>query len=172
MIIDVGFAVEKIWEQQFTTIETKKEKWERELSKEVKWWREGVEELMSWLGWAGNWARCEKQCGWDEKCYIPMWPMIGGNRMPGRGRSPGGDGPHRGPPDGGGGESPGDGPPPPPPGEREPFLENDERQPPPGYKPPGRRPGRGGGPGWMVDESDLWEPKCIKVDYIMGNFME
>ncbi|KZP30078.1 hypothetical protein FIBSPDRAFT_850790 [Athelia psychrophila] len=37
-------------------------------------WREGVKDLMGWLGWA-MWERCPRMCGWDEQCYIPMWPL-------------------------------------------------------------------------------------------------
>ncbi|KIM81237.1 hypothetical protein PILCRDRAFT_505623 [Piloderma croceum F 1598] len=39
-------------------------------------WREEVEGLMDWLGWAGVWQRCPRACDWDEQCYIPMWPII------------------------------------------------------------------------------------------------
>jgi hypothetical protein len=28
-------------------------------------WREEVEELMDWLGWAGVWQRCPRACNWD-----------------------------------------------------------------------------------------------------------
>ncbi|KAM3083914.1 hypothetical protein ACMFMF_001275 [Clarireedia jacksonii] len=64
-----------------------------------------------------------------------------------------------------------------------PLLGSNRRMggPPPGYgyrndkgKGDGesRGPGRGGGsgplPGWHTDETDLWEPKCVNVDYIMG----
>ncbi|KZP26778.1 hypothetical protein FIBSPDRAFT_854463 [Athelia psychrophila] len=40
----------------------------------VATWREGVEDLMGWLGWA-MWERCPRMCGLDEQCYIPMWPV-------------------------------------------------------------------------------------------------
>ncbi|KZP34075.1 hypothetical protein FIBSPDRAFT_847212 [Athelia psychrophila] len=40
----------------------------------VATWREGVEDLMGWLGWA-MWERCPRMCGLDEQCYIPMWPL-------------------------------------------------------------------------------------------------
>ncbi|KZP14883.1 hypothetical protein FIBSPDRAFT_1048534 [Athelia psychrophila] len=37
-------------------------------------WLGNVEELMEWLGWA-IWKRCPEVCGWDEVCYIHMWPL-------------------------------------------------------------------------------------------------
>jgi len=39
-------------------------------------WRDEVERLMDWLGWAGVWRRCPRACDWDEQCYVPMWPII------------------------------------------------------------------------------------------------
>lgn len=67
--------------------------------------------------------------------------MMARNRFPGGRKPPGG--PDR--PPGDHPEPPRDGP---PPFEDEDF-QNEEPQPP-------RRPGRGGGPGWMFDDSDLW----------------
>ncbi|KAK3071390.1 hypothetical protein LTR53_008701 [Teratosphaeriaceae sp. CCFEE 6253] len=39
-----------------------------------------VEELMAWLGWAGQGVACNPGCGLGEVCYIPMWPAMGGFR--------------------------------------------------------------------------------------------
>ncbi|KAH7327460.1 hypothetical protein BKA65DRAFT_608278 [Rhexocercosporidium sp. MPI-PUGE-AT-0058] len=43
---------------------------------EVQRWVNGIQELMAWLGWAGEWIGREKKCSWDESCYIPMWPLF------------------------------------------------------------------------------------------------
>ena len=108
---------------------------------------------MAWLGWAGEWVLCPEKYAWDEKCFIPMWPLIrmGLDGGPGR-RTPGG----KRPGDGGPGY---DGPPPDkrfPPGNRTGWPPNNST---------GQRPG--GGFRWQPDESDLWQPKCIKYDYLV-----
>lgn len=82
-----------------------------------------------------------------------MWPLMARRRM--------GGGPGRGPPRGGPG--------------------NETRPGWGGWRPgydlpyrygggPTRSPGRGGGAGfgWAQDETDLWEPRCVKIEYIMG----
>lgn len=33
---------------------------------------------MAWLGWAGEWTGYNRKCGVTGRCYIPMWPMLGG----------------------------------------------------------------------------------------------
>ena len=167
----IGFEVEKTWLAYFNdTAASRGIAWllGRKLQADGQRWTYGVEELMAWLGWAGEWARCEKACAWDEECYIPVWPLKGVMARRPKGKRP----PEGGPP---GEEPPGEGPP------------NDE-QPgvglgsgPPGYFPPGDGPpqdGPGGdtppeeGPGGpgsgIVDETDLWQPKCIKADYLVG----
>lgn len=74
VLVDIGLSVEGIWQRRFndqpsiTNLE--------EIGKEVKRWAEGIEELMAWLGWAGEWVRCEEKCKLDEECFIPMWPLI------------------------------------------------------------------------------------------------
>ncbi|KAF7906670.1 hypothetical protein EAF00_000949 [Botryotinia globosa] len=72
-----------------------------------------------------------------------MWPMLGR-----------GNGPTRHPPPGNRyGDRPGPG---------------DGYERPPGrgeHGPGGYRPGR---PGWGIDETDLWKPRCVCVDYIIG----
>lgn len=136
VLVDTGLSMERVWNSNFnvpsntTPIEYPAV---GDLEEEVNRWTEGVEELMAWLGWAGEWTSCDRKCELDEKCFIPMWPLI---RM-GFGR----------------------GPRPPPGGKR------------PDHGEPGRgEPGRGGGPGgpprWQFDESDLWQPKCVKYDHL------
>lgn len=38
-----------------------------------------VRELKSWLGWT-TWKRC-RGCGYDEVCFVPIWPMGGEKEM-------------------------------------------------------------------------------------------
>jgi hypothetical protein len=151
VFVSVGFSVETIWSQDFNQQQShpgKKWQWDKTRLLETQRWKDGIEELMAWLGWADAWVRCDKTCAWDEKCYIPIWPLMGRR---GFGRPPGGDG--RRPSYGYPGAQPGGG-----------------YGYPPGY---GFRPGYGrrgpGGPGFgMQDDTDLWEPKCVKAEYIMG----
>ncbi|KAE9367191.1 hypothetical protein N431DRAFT_83506 [Stipitochalara longipes BDJ] len=151
VLVDIGLSTEGIWEANFNISPSKKTRSAKipGLNKEVKRWIEGVEELMSWLGWAGEWIGCDVHCEWDEKCYIPMWPIIpSGRRRPGRGRHPGGPGyggpgygrPPIGPPNGTFPGSPGNG--------------------------TWRGPGRGFNP-WTPSEAGLWKPKCVKKNYIL-----
>lgn len=147
ILIDIGFSIENIWNSTFqqpspnskdASISSSENK------KETLRWIHGIQELMAWLGWAGEWTSCEKKCAADEKCYIPMWPMLGR-----------GNGPIRHPPPG--------------------HRYGDRPEPDDGYhRPPGRgddRPGgyRPGRPGWGIDETDLWKPRCVGVNYIMGD---
>jgi hypothetical protein len=148
VLVDVGLAVEGIWETRFNLPSRRLValKQTPSMDKEVYRWIHGIEELMAWLGWAGEWVGCADKCAWDESCFIPMWPMIpfGLGGGPGRGRRPGyGYGP-------------------------------------PGYGRPGPYPypgfpsNRTGGPPrrgfnpWQPDENDLWEPKCVQSNYIIG----
>jgi hypothetical protein len=70
VVIDVGFAVEREWLRRFN-IEPLTDTGLLDLDilrKEIRRWREGVEELMAWLGWAGQWTECQPGCAWDEIC--------------------------------------------------------------------------------------------------------
>jgi hypothetical protein len=151
----VGFAVEKTWLADFSdeaAFRGTAWRWGGKMQAEARRWTHGVEELMAWLGWAGEWVRCEKACAWDEECYIPMWPLKGPmgrpprGKRPYRGRLPGEGHPGNGPPEDGppGDFPPGDGPP------------EDE---PPGEGPGGDRPPKEGLPGrpgpGMEDNADL-----------------
>jgi hypothetical protein len=163
VLVDVGLSTEGIWESNFNLLPSKKTSHLHipGLKAELQRWTEGVEELMSWLGWAGEWIGCDVHCAWDEKCYIPMWPIIPmGRRRPGRGRRPGGPGyggpgygrPPMGPPNGTF-PSPGNG--------TFPGL-------------PGNgtwSPGRGFNP-WAPSEKGLWKPKCVKKNYILEGDMD
>jgi len=145
VLVDIGLAVEGIWETRFNLPSSKLValKPTSSMTKEVYRWIHGIEELMAWLGWAGEWVGCAEKCAWDESCFIPMWPMIpfsfGGG--PGRGRRP-----RYGYGYGRPGPSPYPG-----------FPSNRT----------GRPPRRGFNP-WQPDEHELWEPKCVKSNYIIG----
>jgi hypothetical protein len=39
-------------------------------------WKQDTEELVRWLDW-DMWRRCDRQCGWDEVCAVPLWPVLG-----------------------------------------------------------------------------------------------
>jgi hypothetical protein len=158
-LVDISLSIEGIWQSNFNVPSSKPGSIEsitiQETTKEITRWHQGIEELMAWLGWVGEWTGCKEKCAWDESCFIPMWPMI----PMGRGRGPGGGrGPGRGPPRYGYryGEPPGGGRP---------------RWGRPGAPPNNSDnygpPRRGFNP-WQPDESDLWEPKCVKSDYISG----
>jgi hypothetical protein len=153
VLVDVGLSMEGVWDSNFnlpanTSVSPSVSE---SLGNEVQRWIEGVEELMAWLGWAGEWASCDRKCAWDEKCFIPMWPLIkmgfggGPGRRPPGGRRPGYGGPGYGRPGYGG-----------PPPNRTDWPPNNRT---------GRRPG--GGFRWQPDESDLWQPKCVKYDYLL-----
>lgn len=146
-IVEIGLAIEDTWASKFNNQSPLSDTtYFTVLGYQVTHWHNGIEELMAWLGWAGEWTGCEETCAWDESCYIPMWPMIpmGG----GRGRG-GGGGRRGGSGYGGGYRRPG-------------FPPNQT------YPGPPDRGGPDGRFGSGMDETDLWEPKCVKSDYIMG----
>ncbi|KAF6838573.1 hypothetical protein CPLU01_02374 [Colletotrichum plurivorum] len=135
VLLEVGFEVERTWYAL-------EEGASLELRKLGERWADGVRMLRAWVGWEGEFIRCDKVCGWDERCYIPMWPLlksIWGGRRP---RPPPRNGTEPGPP---------------------PYWGRG-----PGYGGNHTRPGLPGrGPAWMGDETDLWEPKCVKMEDIM-----
>ncbi|TVY50775.1 Uncharacterized protein LCER1_G007280, partial [Lachnellula cervina] len=147
ILVDVGLSAEGLWQARFNDPSTMSRlvPFPQSLEAEFIRWTQGIEELMAWLGWAGEWTRCEKKCDLDEKCYIPMWPLVNMGRFPG-GRYPPPRGPGYGYPY----------PPPYPYGRMPDFPRNRT----------GGGPGRGRGRGWQQDETTLWDPICVKADYI------
>lgn len=82
VLVDIGLSIEHQWQARFN-IPTN-DILPLSLKKEVQRWMQGLEELMAWLSWAGEWTFCPEQCGRDEKCFIPMWPLLGlGTRLSG-----------------------------------------------------------------------------------------
>jgi len=174
-IIHVGFGIEYEWLSRYNTPNTTFTPSSASLSGQSTAWKQELEELVAWLGWASDEVRCEELCAKDEFCYIPMWPlnMFGGGRRRRRGpiHYPPDDGRYPRPPKDDNppeyGHPPGDDRPPgdgPPPGDGHPP--GNEHL--PGYEPPsdwyGSRPPRRGPPPGMGDsERDLWTPKCIKI---------
>lgn len=165
VLLTVGFGVEQAWFESISAGKGPESSAPAAaaLSGRADQWHDNIAELQAWLGWESEYYGCEQTCAWDERCYIPMWPLI---RM-------GGGGPGRGPP----GRRPGKGPPypgrpgrghPPPPGEGPGGDGPGGRHPPPGDDDEGLPPPPRREPRWMGDDTDLWEPKCVGIEYIMG----
>lgn len=160
VLITLGFGIELAWLDMMAIDSTGQAKSTAALSAQAAKWHDNIAELTAWLGWESEYYGCKEMCAWDERCYIPMWPLMHRGRMGGRpGRGPGGrkpgNGTHGGPPRG-----------------HWNILEDDELPPehggpghggPPGFKMPPR------GPWWMGDDTDLWEPRCVNVSFIMGD---
>lgn len=175
VLLTVGFGVEQAWFESTGGKAPKSNTPATALAGRADQWHDNIAELQAWLGWESQYYGCEQMCAWDERCYIPMWPLMhmgggpgrGPGGRPGRGPYPGRPGRGRGPPPG---EGPGGGP-----GDRHPPGDDDEGLPsPPPIERNGTRRGRPGfkgpsrEPRWMGDDTDLWEPKCVNIEYIMG----
>ncbi|ROV94975.1 hypothetical protein VMCG_08340 [Cytospora schulzeri] len=172
VLLTMGFAIEQAWLE--LTGDSRRgrpggspHRHGTALARRAVTWRDRITELTAWLGWESEYYGCKEMCAWDERCYIPMWPLLAhGGPGPGKGRG-GGHGPP--PPRDGPGGKPGG-------GYYAPYAV-DDHQPPPHPPPPnhnGTGPGRPGfkmpprGPWWMGDDTDLFEPKCVNINYIMG----
>lgn len=71
VLVDVGLSVEGMWESKFSVpVNDSEILVNASMKKEIARWIEGVEELMAWLGWAGEWVGCEKRCAYDVSCLI------------------------------------------------------------------------------------------------------
>ncbi|KAL1888233.1 hypothetical protein Sste5346_009707 [Sporothrix stenoceras] len=151
-LLGIGFDVERAWAEKY--LAKQEERDEDSLAMSTGYWLDQLTELIAWLGWENEWIGCDRVCGWNERCFIPMWPLM--SSQWGRGGGPGG---HPGGGEGGGpGGRPGG----------------------PGHRPPNNGSHGGGGrrsppgfgfprsPAMMGDDTDLWEPKCVEAWYIMG----
>ncbi|KAI0599827.1 hypothetical protein F4775DRAFT_95946 [Biscogniauxia sp. FL1348] len=168
VLLTVGFGIERSWAAYFQKRGAGGSHPEAasELGRLAATWSDGLEELMAWLGWADQFVGCSEVCAWDERCYIPMWPLIGWPR----GGGGGGRGPPRRPPStpGNGSHPGGDFDPPPHHGDggpRHPPDHPDENHPGGGQPPRSRRPSWG-----FFGEDDLWEPKCINASFFVHDF--
>jgi hypothetical protein len=65
VLVGVGLAVEGLWDSEFNTLNATRVTRFLDQKAEVRRWTEEVEELMAWLGWAGEWIGCEKKCALD-----------------------------------------------------------------------------------------------------------
>lgn len=167
VLLTMGFGIEHAWLDMLNH-KSGASSQGTALSSRAATWRDNIAELTAWLGWESQYYGCAETCAWDERCYIPMWPLLHWGWM--RGKRPGRGAPERGGPgnethDGpDGGRGPGGG--------RGHALDGDLPPSPPDHD--GPRHGRPGfrspprGPWWMGDDTDLWEPKCVNVTFIMG----
>ncbi|GAD96255.1 serine protein kinase, putative [Paecilomyces variotii No. 5] len=144
-VVEVGFGAEREWFRHFDSVNGNIELDTQGMKISIIRWKEGVEELMAWLGWVDQWTGCDNRCRWDETCFIPMWPFMWletgkASSRSGMDEEP----PHFLPP-----------------GRGHPHYGH------PGYG-YGGRPGPGGHPPpFFQDDSQLWEPRCVKAGYML-----
>ncbi|CAK7218056.1 hypothetical protein SCUCBS95973_003360 [Sporothrix curviconia] len=180
-LLAIGFDAERAWAERYSKAAAKaasaavhKDEDGKGLAAAAAQWYDQLTELIAWLGWESEFIGCDRVCGWHERCFIPMWPLM--SSQWGRGRGPGGGGPGGGGPGGSGRH---------PPFGRDPHGDSTDGGPGSWPRPPdnGSHGGPGGGPGgpggrpgfgfprtpaMMGDDTDLWEPKCVEAWYIMG----
>ncbi|CAK7268679.1 hypothetical protein SEPCBS119000_003184 [Sporothrix epigloea] len=76
-LLTIGFDVERTWAERYS----KAARSTADRSGEgpflpVAQWHDRLTELMAWLGWESEFIGCDRVCGWHERCFIPMWPMM------------------------------------------------------------------------------------------------
>lgn len=165
VLLSIGFQVEANWAEHFNKANASIATLQHlgtNFTQLASTWNAGLQELMAWLGWEDQFTGCSEVCAWDERCYIPMWPLMAMGGGPGGRRPPGkGNGtmpiPHYPPPYGYGGGGPYDEGPP----HRGPGGPGG-----PGGGPDRGRP-RGRGSWFMGDETELWQPRCAKASHFM-----
>ena len=68
-LIDIGVAIEQEWAHSFNRIQewggNSGEHWMISIDDQISAWREDIEELTAWLGWAPHWMHCDRLCDWD-----------------------------------------------------------------------------------------------------------
>lgn len=73
VIIQIGFQIEYEWLSRWNSPDaTAKQTRSPSIFDQASFWQWQLEELLAWLGWAGDEVRCEKLCSTDEYCHIPM----------------------------------------------------------------------------------------------------
>ena len=65
VLISVGYSIEMEWSRSFNHIPDEDDEWEGPLLVSILAWRDKIEELTAWLGWAPHWTRCDRLCDWD-----------------------------------------------------------------------------------------------------------
>lgn len=150
-LLGIGFDVERTWASKYLSKQNQKID-EKSLVVSSGRWLDQLTELIAWLGWENEWIGCDRVCGWHERCFIPMWPLMSSQwgRGGGPGSHSGGGGPGKGP---GGHRPPNNG--------SHGGGGGGGRRGPPGFGFPRN-------PAMMGDDTDLWEPKCVEAWYIMG----
>ncbi len=77
--IETSLSVEYEWQSRFNSanenLKLPSSSSEQLLYTIIQDWVSKLEELVAYLGWASDSVRCEKLCGHDEYCLIPMWPL-------------------------------------------------------------------------------------------------
>ncbi|KAI1854199.1 hypothetical protein JX266_001340 [Neoarthrinium moseri] len=157
VLLTVGFQVEARWAADFNGADSGadgKAVGLEHYARLAASWSDGVQQLVAWLGWEDKFTGCAEVCAWDERCYIPMWPLMAWGPPGGR-RPPRGNGTHGYPP-----------PPRYPPYGYAPYGDGPPRRGPGG---PGGKRRRGRGSWFMGDETELWEPRCAKTAHFMGS---
>lgn len=93
VLVEISLAIESFWQSTFNhpLKPTSYHATLQGLKPKVLHWQSGLEELIAWLGWVGEYTGCDEKCAWDETCFIPMWPLIPrtGNRPRFNGSFPG-----------------------------------------------------------------------------------
>lgn len=166
VLLRLYFGVEAEWEDWAdTAAEGTSESQSKETSRDQRIrsdlaprWADAVDELTAWLGWESEFIGCPVQCAWYERCYIPMWPLIAWRRPPERPHPP--PRPTSSSPSNETTGSPTAGPT--PSRSLSKTVTSTRPSEPPRFTMPPR------GPWWMGDDTDLWAPKCVGIDYLMG----
>ena len=71
VLISVGYSIEMEWSRSFNRIPDKDDEWQEPLLARMLAWRDKIEELTGWLGWAPHWTKCDRLCDWDvSNCEI------------------------------------------------------------------------------------------------------
>jgi hypothetical protein len=140
VIIQVGFQIEYEWLSRWNTPNaTAAYAPSPSITDQALSWKEDLEQLMAWLGWAADEVRCEELCSADEYCYIPMWPLIFLGDGPRRNRRPYYSRPDHG---------------------RRPVPPDDGHPP---YSYGSSPPKWASPPGFPDLELDLWRPRCMRI---------
>jgi hypothetical protein len=76
VLMDISLSIEREWNKKHNPAATAIFDLST-LEQRIAHWLNGLEQLQAWLGWESDRITCSKTCAWDEKCFIPMWPLWG-----------------------------------------------------------------------------------------------